>query len=229
MRSIGMFNLVALVASTMVLAIAVVLVPDKIWNTAAIASVLVFALAVGFVFYAPSVLVKKQSGSDAAQMASLGPLGVITGWMLLLTAAAFGFALFGFDKLAWTFDIFAIGSFVISGLLLRSALDVVNNVAANYAMPSKHIHWQSEIQGLRNIASDNNTKTSLEQLAEKLRYAASDVPGGSPQDDQIDSFVQSINDQLVTDRASDVQSQILKIDMLIAQRDVFLRSARSKA
>lgn len=229
MRSMGLFNLAALVASIMVLAIAAVLVPDKSWSNAAITSAVIFALAVGFIFYAPSMLVKSQNGSDAAQMASLGPLGVVTGWTLLLTVGAFVFAILGMDKLAWTMDIFAIGSFIISGLMLRAAADVVSNVATKYSAPSKHIGWQSEVQGLRSIASDTKSKASLEQLAEKLRYAASDVPGGSPQDSSIASEVQGISEQLNADSAANVQSQISKIEMLIAKRDVFLRSARNKA
>ncbi|MBI5626712.1 MAG: hypothetical protein HY935_05875, partial [Nitrosomonadales bacterium] len=229
MRSMGMFNLAALVASAMVLTIAAVLVPDKSWSNVAITSVMFFALSVGFIFYVPSMLVKNQSGSDAAQMASLGPLGVITGWTLLLTAGAFVLALFGMDKLAWALDIFAVGTFIISGLMLRAATDVISNVTSQYSGPSKHIRWQGEVQGLSSIASDSKSKTSLEQLAEKLRYAASDVPGGSPQDSSINSEVLGISDQLSVNSAADVQSQISKIEMLIAQRDVFLRSARNKA
>ncbi|MDD5385491.1 MAG: hypothetical protein PHG89_11530 [Gallionella sp.] len=229
MRSMGLFNIAALVASIMVLAIAAVLVPDKSWSNAAITSCVIFALSVGFVFYAPSVVAKKQGDNNAAQMASLGPLGVITGWTLLLTAGAFVLAILGMDKLAWSLDIFAIGSFIISGLMLRAATDVIGNVAAQYSAPSKHVGWQGEIQGLRSIASDTKSKASLEQLAEKLRYAASDVPGGSPQDNSIASEVQGISEQLNVDSAANVQSQISKIEMLIAQRDVFLRSARNKA
>lgn len=229
MRSIGLFNLAALVASVMVLAIAAILVPDKSWSTAAIASVGIFALAVGFIFYVPSMLVKSQSGNDAVQMASLGPLGVVTGLTLLLTAGAFVLAILGMDKLASALDIFAIGSFIISGLMLRASVEVVSNVAAKYSVPSKHIGWQSEVQGLRSITSDSKSKTSLEQLAEKLRYAASDIPGGSPQDGQIDGVVQEIGNLLSADSTANVQSQISKIEMLIAQRDVFLRSARNKA
>jgi len=225
----GMFNLAALVGSIMVLAIAAVLVPDKAWSTAAITSVAIFALAVGIVFYAPSVVVKSQSGSDAAQIASLGPLGVITGLTLLLTAGAFCIALFGMEMLALALDIFSIGSLIISGLMLRAALNVVGNVASQYSVPSKHTRWQGEIQSLRSIASDTESKSSLEQLAEKLRYAASDVPGGSPQDGQIDSEVRAISEQLSADSAANVQSKISKIEMLIAQRDVFLRSARNKS
>lgn len=229
MRSMGMFNLAALVASAMVLAIAAVLMPDKSWSNAAITSVVIFALSVGFAFYAPSVVAKKQCGIDAARMASLGPLGVVTGLMLLLTAGAFVFAILGMDKLAWAMDIFAIGSFIISALMLRAASDVIDSVAAQYSAPSKHIGWQGEIQGLCSIASDTKSKAALEQLAEKFRYAASDVPGGTPQDSSIDSEVSAISEQLSADSAANVQGRISKIETLIAQRDVFLRLARNKA
>ena len=229
MRSMGFFNLAALVASLMVLAIAAVLVPDMSWSDAAITSVVSFALAVGFVFYAPSVVAKRQGGNDAVQMASIGPLSILSGGMLLLTAGAFVFAIYGMEKLAWALDIFAIGSFIISLLMLRAAGDVIGNVAAQYAAPSKHIGWQGEIQGLCSIASDTKSKAALELLAEKFRYAASDVPGGQPQDSLIAGAMQEISDQLSADSAADVQSQISNIVMLIAQRDVFLRSARSKA
>lgn len=229
MRSLGFFNLAALVASLMVLAIAGVLVPDKSWSDAAITSVVSFALAVGFVFYVPSVVAKRQGGNDAVQMASLGPLGILSCGMLSLTVGAFVFAIYGMEKLAWAMDIFAIGSFIISVLMLRAARDVIGNVATQYSAPSKHIGWQGEIQGLSSIASDTKSKDALEKLAEKFRYAASDVPGGTPQDSLIAGAVQGISDQLSADSAANVQRQIAKIEMLISQRDVFLRSARSKA
>lgn len=229
MRSMGFFNLAAFVASLMVLAIAAVLVPDKSWSDAAITSVVSFALAAGLVFYVPSVVAKRQGGNDAVQMASLGPLGILSGGMLLLTAGAFVFAIYGMDSLAWAMNIFALGSFIISVLMLRAAGDVIDNVAAHYSAPSKHIGWQGETQGLSSIASDTKSKAALEKLAEKFRYAASDVPGGTPQDSLIAGAVNDIRDQLSTDSGSDIQSLISKIEMLIAQRDVFLRSARSKA
>lgn len=227
MRAIGLINLAALFASIMVLAIAAVLIPEKSWSAVAITSAVIFALTVGLVFYIPTVVVKKQSGSDAAQIAMLGPLGVLTGCALLMTAVGFALALLGMDKAVYALDILAVGSFIISGLMLRAATNVIGDVDAQYAAPGKHIAWQGAIQGLHSIASDTQSKASLEQLAEKFRYAASDVVGGTPQDSSINDAVQGISDQLGADSAADVQSQISKIEMLIAQREAFLRSARN--
>lgn len=229
MRAIGWFNLSALAASSMVFAIAFVLVPDKTWSAAAITSLALFAFSVAFVFYLPSVMLKNRGGNNAAQMASLGPLGFVTGGMLLLTAAGFVSALMDWDKIAWVMDIFAFGSFLLSQFMLRATLEVVGNVASQYSAPSKHTIWQSEIQVLCGMATEATTKSGLERLAEKLRYAASDVPGGSPQDNQVNSEIRALADLLGLDSSTVLQENISKIEMLIAQRDVYLRANRSKA
>lgn len=229
MRSLGLFNIAAIVASIMVLAIAFILVPDKSWNSSAIISVIIFALAMGFVFYVPNIVAKRHGSNNAAQLASIGPLGVITGWMLLLASGAFVLAVAGYLKLALALDVFAIGAFIISLLMLNTALNIVNNVAEQSNEPSKHFQWQTVLQGLCAIVSDADSKNSLEKLVEKLRYAASDITGGTPQDIQIEGVVQEINDQLILDNSSNIQNLISKIEVLMAQRDVYLRSARSKA
>lgn len=226
--SIRWFNLTALVASVMVLIMATILVPEKSWSNAAITSIVIFALSIGFVFYVPSV-VKPQGAGDAAPMASLGPLGIITGWMLLVTAGAFVLALLGMDKLAWAMVVLSIGSFMLSGLLLRAASDVVGNVAKQYSSPSKHIYWQREIQGLSSATPDGQLKNSLANLAEKLRYTASDVLGGSPQDGQIDGEIKAIVNLLAAKNSANVQNKITQIEVLMSQRDIFLRSARDKS
>ncbi|MEQ1496982.1 MAG: hypothetical protein ABL912_14630 [Novosphingobium sp.] len=228
MPTLGLFNLAALVASLMVLAIAAVLIPDKSWSVTAITSAIVFSMTVGLVFYLPSIVVKKQSGNDAARMAALGPLGGLTGCALLLTAGGFALALLGMDRVVAVLDIFAVGSLAISGLMLRAATNVIGDVVAKHSVPSKHIAWQAAIQGLHHIATDTLSKAALVQLAEKFRYAASDVSGGSPQDILIDEAVQYIGNQLGADSAADVQSHISKIEILLAQRDLFLMKARSK-
>ncbi len=228
MRSMNLFNLAALVASVMVLAIAAVLIPDKLWSDATITSVVMFAFAVVFVFYAPSVISKSQTTNDAAQIAAIGPLGILSGGMLLLTAGAFVFAILGRERMAWAMNIFSCGSFVISLLMLRAASNVIGTVVAHDVAPSKHIIWQSEIQSIGSRVVDAKSKHAMEMLAEKFRYAASDVPGGTPQDSLISDALQEIHQLISGDSAIDLQGKISIIEMLIFQRDIYLRTARSK-
>lgn len=228
MRATGWFNLSALVASLMVLAIAFVLVPDKTWSVAVITSVVFFAFSIAFVFFLPSVILGNSGGNNAAQMISLGPLSFITGGMLLLTSAGFVSALAGWDKIAWTINIFAFGSFLISLFMLRASFAVIGNAAFQYPVPSKHILWQNEIQGLCGMTTDTSTKSELKQLAEKLRFAASDIPGGSPQDNQISSEIQALADLLKSNSPVVLQRNISNIEMLVEQRDGYLRTNRNK-
>ena len=229
MRAIGTLGVAALVASAMILAMAFVLVPETSWTNTSIISLVFFALSVGFVFYVPSVLVQQRAANDAVQMAALGPLGVLTSATLLLTSGGFLLAMTGFDKTALAVDIFAIGTFVISALVLRAALSVVGDVAATYSAPSSHLRWQDELQALASIASDRSIKGSLEKLAEKFRYLASDLPGGSPYDGSLDEAVQLVGKLVMDNSSADLPDQIRKTEILMAQRDVFLKAARSKA
>jgi hypothetical protein len=228
MRTLGLFNIAALIASSMVLAIAFVLLPVQAWSPAMITSVIIFTLAVGLLFYAPSAIFRKQSKRDAAQLATIGPIGAITGWFLLLAAGAVVLSILGHEKIVIALDIFAVGTFVIGGLMLRASMNIVNEVSENYTISSNHIKWQSHIQGLCNVSSEKISKELLDGLADKLRYVASDISGGSPMDSDIDTAISEIGSQLDTTPGANIESLIKKIDMLLAKRDIFLRTARSK-
>jgi hypothetical protein len=229
MHLIKWFNFAAIVASLMVLAIAYILVPDKSWSTAAITSIIFFALATGFIFYVPSLITKKQYDRNAVQMALIGPLGFLKALMLLMTLGTFVLAFNGMDNLAFAGNVFLVCIFIISWLMLRASADVIQNIENENTIPSKHFGWQSDIQNLITITSNQPIKKSFTNLAEKLRYTASDITGGTPQDNLIDSAIEAVKDQLTTDNDKNIQEKISKIEILIEQRNIYLRSARNKA
>lgn len=228
MRNFGLFNISALVASAMVVGIAFVLVPEQSWTTELLISVALFSVSFGFVMFVPKILSTKKGNTDASQMASIGPLSVIAGWLFLLTAAAAAFAIFGFGKIAISLDIFAVGTFIIGSITLRAAINVVADVSDNYSKPSSHVRWQQNVQGLVGLTSDRRYVDALEKLAEKFRYAPSDIPGGTPHDSDLDSAINEIA-QSVENKSSDFEEKVKKIEVLMVKRDLFLRTARSKA
>jgi hypothetical protein len=230
MRSFGLFNIAALILSLMIGAVAYVLVPNQSWTIEAVIALIFFALAVGVIFYSPSLFKKNDSKNDADTMASIGPIGLITGWTLLLTSVAFLLALLGMSKLALAFDIFAVGTFLSSVVMLRATLPIINDISARNSVQSNHILWQSEIKGLKAISLDDKTKSFLEQLAEKFRYAASDVPGETtPSDGLINDAIKDLGDILLKENSADVTNIIKKIDALVIQRDIYLNSLRNKS
>lgn len=229
MKSVGMLNLAALVAAATIMALAAVLFPDYLTSNVSIATLVIFALSVGFMFYVPSILVRDGAGSNAASMASLGMAGTISTLLLITTAIGFFLALAGYERVAIAADIFAVGGLIVGGLVLRSALVVVGGISASSSTVSKHSLWQQEMKMLSGVVRDDLLKKDLERVSEKLRYSASDVIGGAPQDADIDGLLGESKEALFNDRASEVKGLLLKVETLLAQREVFLRSARSKA
>lgn len=229
MKSVGMLNLAALVAAVTVVAFAAVLFPENLTSDVSIAALIVFALSVGFMFYVPSILVRNGSGSNAASMASIGMSGAISLMLLIATAIGFFLALAGYERLAIATDILAIGGFIVGVLVVRSALVVVDSVSGSSSRVSKHSVWQQEIQALSSVVGDDLIKNNFEKLSEKLRYSASDVAGGAPQDSEIDGLISASKEALLGENSSELKNLLIKIELLLAQREVFLRSARSRA
>lgn len=235
MKNIGFLNMAALVAAGTVVALAMVLFPEGLVSNVAMVSLAVVALAVGFIFYVPTVLISSQGDSDAAQMASLGPAGLLSSLLLAFAVAGFVFALSGLPRLAWAADILAVATLVIGGLLLRAASATIASITAQRPGPSRHTVWQGQLQAHFSLARDAGQRSDLEKLAEKFRYAASDAPGGSPQDAQIDGLIGEVTQQVMAAAADTaapapvLKPQLLQLEALLSQREVFLRSGRHKA
>lgn len=229
MKGLGMLNLSALVASITIVVVAGVLFPEQLTGNVAIATLVIFALSVGFMFYVPSLLLRDHRGSDAGQMASLGLAGAISSTLLLATTIAFALALLGYDRLAIATDVMAIGGLIVGGLTARSALSVISDVSNSSAVVSRHSTWQQEMQALAAVVADEGARNEIDRVAEKFRYAASDVPGGSPQDAEIDSLLGSLRVSLEKDDNAGASAMARKLEALVARREVFIRAARSKA
>jgi hypothetical protein len=213
MKSISLLNIAASIAMLTVLLIALILVPEPLWSATTIATAIGFASSVGYVFYVPSIVRQKTQSTDASQMAALGPLGAVSIALLIATGGGFVLALVGYQKLGLAMLVFGIGAFFVMSLVLNAALKVVGDISAKWSQPSHHVNWQSEVTVLASLSTHKESLAKLHALIEKLRYSASDV----------------MSERLQSDPAADLTSQFSPINGLLAQRDVYLRTARSKA
>jgi hypothetical protein len=229
MKSISLLNIAASIATLTVLLIAFILVPEPLWTATTLITAIGFAGSVGYVFYIPSVLRQNDKGTDASQMAAVGPLGIVSIVLLMATGGGFVLALVGYQKLGLALLVFGIGAFLIMSLVLNAALKVVGDISAKWSQPSHHVNWQNQITILVSQSTHQESLAKLHVLLEKLRYSASDVPGGSPQDESIEQIFNLMSEKLQSDTTADLTSQFGPIHVLLAQRDAFLRSARSKA
>lgn len=229
MKNISLLNIAASIAALTVIVIAFILVPEPLWSVATIATAIGFAFSVGYVFYVPSILRQNLQGTDASQIAAVGPIGTISVLLLMATGGGFVLALVGYQKVGLALLVFGIGAFLVMSLLSNAALKVVGNVSVKGSQPSRHVNWQNQVTILASQSTHKESLAKLRVLLEKLRYSASDVPGGSPQDAGIEQVFNVMSEQLQSDLTADITSQFAPINSLLAQRDVYLRIARSKA
>ena len=229
MKSSSLLNIAASIATITVLLIAFILIPEPLWSATTIATAIGFASSVSFVFFVPTLLRRRQQQTDAIQMAAIGPLGAVSIFLLVTTGLGFVLALTGNQKLGLAMLVFGIGSFLVMTMMLSAALQVVGDISAKWSRPSIHVDWQSQVTVLVSQATHQESLSKLSVLLEKLRYLASDVRGGSPQDANIEHLFKAMSEQLHANPDADLTNQFGPINGLLAQRDVYLRTARSKA
>lgn len=229
MKSITLLNIAASIAALTVLVIGFILVPEPLWTATTIATAIGFAGSVGFVFYVPSILRQNLQSTDASQMAAIGPLSTVSILLLFFTGGGFVFALVGYQKLGLALLVFGIGAFLVMFLVLSAALKVVGEVSTKWSQPSHHVNWQSQVTMLASLSTHQESLAKLRALLEKLRYSASDILGGSPQDASIEEIFNLMLERLQSDPAADLTTQFGPVNGLLTQRDIYLRSARSKA
>ena len=229
MKSISLLNIAASIAALTVLVIAFILIPEPLWTATTFATAIGFAGSVGYAFYVPSILRQNAPSTDASQMAAVGILGIVSIVLLMATGGGFVLALVGYQKLGLALLVFGIGAFLVMSLVMNAALKVVGDVSAKWSQASHHVNWQNEVTMLASQSTHQESLAKLRALLEKLRYSASDVPGGSPQDASIEQIFNVMTEKLQSDPTVDLTNQFGPINGLLAQRDVYLRSARSKA
>jgi len=217
-----------LIAAATTLALGFVLFPERLSSSVAVVSLAILAGSVGLLFYVPSIVVGQRGANDAAPLASIGPVTATLAVLLVTAATGFVLALGGFDRLAVAADVLAVGSFLVGVFVIRAALTVVEDVARRHSGLSRHAVWRGELLRLASTARDTTIKTDVERAAEDLQYAASDIDG-SPQDAAITQAIEVTSQHVASGNPAMVGEGLAELRRLLSQREVYLRSSRSKA
>jgi len=228
MNRSGLVGFAGLIAAATTLALGFVLFPERLSSSVAVVSLAILAGSVGLLFYVPSIVVGQRGANDAAPLASIGPVTATLAVLLVTAATGFVLALGGFDRLAVAADVLAVGSFLVGVFVIRAALTVVEDVARRHSGLSRHAVWRGELLRLASTARDTTIKTDVERAAEDLQYAASDVDG-SPQDAAITQAIEVTSRHVATGNPAVVGEGLAELRRLLSQREVYLRSSRSKA
>ena len=223
--TIGVFNFIALILCIAVFTIAIILIPEQSWNYLTITTVLFFGLSVGYIFYIPRKIVKRDN--DSSTFASLGLLGIISGLLLIVSSISLIFSLLGYIKITFVFIVIYVTLFIITNLLLRAVISIVDDVSDQKNFRGIK-NWKIEIENLSILSTHEESKKSLKNLADKIRYMPSDLENEISQDTEIENYIKNIKIELDNNIDKDINNQLLKLENLFNQRNIFINAKRNK-
>jgi hypothetical protein len=232
MRVKSLFTLAALIAMTAVAAVAYLILPDRAWNSTSVAALCLFAAAIGSTFYAPFSLPSYGKGRDASLMGSIGPAGLIVAGLVGWSGITFIVALTGRGNVAWAMMVATVAGYVVSVLVLKASAQIIDKHAAQTSGPSKRNTWTSAIEDLASSTADVTVRSALEDLSEKFRFSASDVPdSGDSFDGPIGENIEELSAGLQSAEGGTdkVLARIHSISLLLDRRETKLKAARSKS
>jgi hypothetical protein len=225
----SLLAIAAAVAAMTIVGVAVALVPEAIASPPVIVALIVLALAVAFIFYAPGLALTGMRRGDAAPLSLIGPYGALSILILCGAAAAFVLAILGLHRFAKVIDILVIGGAIVSIVVLRIVYRVVDESSTKSSGPSRHSSWHAELDLLATAARDPATRTALERLAEKARFAASDAPGMVPDSSGLEAAVTDLSALSKAGAQEALTMKIEQIEALLARRELDLRAMRNRA
>jgi hypothetical protein len=177
------------------------------------------------VFWLPRTM-RGARGGDASAIATIGPLGVLYGGLLVSAAATLAVSLLGWERLGWAGNVLVVAGLLLGTAVTRAASQVVDTAAARTASASTSALWQARLQGLALVAQAD-TRAALERLAEQLRFSPSAGEMPTAEDQGITQAIEELESGAAPQESMHV---LLKdLEVRIARRAAGLKAVRSRA
>ncbi|HRP75270.1 MAG TPA: hypothetical protein PKZ27_06705 [Rhodocyclaceae bacterium] len=211
-------------AAITVPAVAFLVLPEGVWNVASLVALALFCLAVGFTLWFPFALPKPGGASDAARIASIGPVAIIVLALLGWTALAFLVGILGHATATWAMIVLAVAGFLTAFLSWTGAARIADDVGRRDG-PSRTAIWTEQLGRIAAGTSEPEALRAVEHLTERVRYAASAAVAAS---DDLDTRIELLIAEL-GGADSNVRDAAVRIEKLLDEREARLRAVRTKA
>lgn len=221
----------SLVVVAVVLGVALLVVPERLWTPVSIAACGLFCLLIALATYSPVLLPSGRNGGDAAGVASIGIHFAIFSGLLVMSGAGLLVALLGWDTLAMVLMVLTTGAALLGFALAKISGRIVDAVASRTAGPSDRSEWVALLRSLRSVNLDPELSRDVDALIEKIQFASSDTrryPDGINVDigEKIDAFSELVLSGVW--QQLDLKRSLVNINYLLDKRDATLRAERSK-
>ena len=220
----------ACVTGLVIIGVLAILVPSSYWTLCSG----VAAVLLGLSFVAPPFMPlpkpKAANRSDATSIWLIGPMSMWLAILAVVAAVALWLALHHVLTVAWAVMLLWAGLCIAGWASLRTSTSVVAHASAQARSASEdaRTQWMAALNALSIQARETYSKNVLEELSERIRYAANDNASfAAPQNDQISSFLSKLDCSL--DNSEELARIARSIEGLLAQREHAIRAARSFA
>ena len=150
-------------------AVIYILVPDEKWNQTSYFSAFIFTLSLSLLTLLPI------GKSRDSKIGLLGPYGVFISLFLVFSFSIFVVSLGFPGKLAEVLVIINTALGIVGALFLAASGKIIQRNLAQSELPSFQSRLVSEINALSRISKNNAIRSSLERLAEDMRFLPRDV------------------------------------------------------
>jgi hypothetical protein len=193
-------------------------------------SLLAVSVSVGLFFVTHSGVssMRGAQATDAGAIAAIGTSWAALIFILFLAVCAFASATAGAQGVAWAFLIGWGAAVALAGLGLKGLTQFID--AASTAQSAARVdrsNWTTELALAQNVLTDEDARRVLTQLAEKLRYSASDIPGVTLEvNSRITTEINGLRSLTPQDLVVEASA---RITALLNEREIELKAKRAGA
>jgi hypothetical protein len=172
----------ALVTAIAVMAVLLILLPALRQNSEVLAAGLLLSLSIASLFLLPALVDRLGShpATDAGKIGGIGLAAAAVCVLLVLAGCAIGFALAALPNFVWASVTVWLAVAIVSVFGLRSSTQKVAAIAASSDQRSDRSVWLDMLAEASSVASEAPAQKDLHDVAETIRYSATDIPGKQP-------------------------------------------------
>ena len=212
--------------SLTIVAIILIIVPFHDWTVSSGSSlVLLSAALVQF----SVIRYRGRAGNDARTIVSMGPSGLLTSALVVISAFALLSGLASHDRICWVLNVLAIGVFIFGFSLMKASSDIAAGLAPtpDSMRPSR---WVQLIQSMLPLVTQDDVRAQLERLSESVRYAASNPRGATVQENEfIDAALARLSTTIATNDPETTRNELRQVEARLSQREASLKLLRTRA
>jgi hypothetical protein len=191
-------SIAAITLSSAIVIIAILLVPNDLWNPSSTLAFSMFTFLSGYGIYSIIDGFGGKKG-DASLMALLAPSGIAHSILIVWSILTLYICFRGDTKLewAWAMNVATITGTILSYLIFRMSATIIDNAVSNDESKMKLVSWQAKLKALKMLIKDEDLKAELESIEEKIRFSGFNVKKSSFEFDiVIDLSLQDLDNQL---------------------------------